>query len=361
MHPSSPAGPAAAILLGLMVAGCEPAALGPPADVPLVRATVETEPVPQEGDAADDPAIWVDRADPARSLILGTQKKGGLYLYDLSGEVRQFLPAGRLNNVDLREDFAFPDAPAPLVAASNRTDNTVTLFRFDAGERLLRPDPVGRIETGFEEVYGVCLYRDPAGGTQVLATSKIGELRHWRLETRADGTVAGTLARELTLGSITEGCAFDDALGRLYVAEETVGLWRLPADPADPAPPELVDAVAPRGRIPADAEGVTILATGPESGYVLVSAQGESTYRAYRRTGENAYAGVFAIGGSADHGTDGVTHTDGIDVHAGPLGPAFPDGIFIAQDDENTGPAETQNFKFAPLGEILDILEPGAP
>src|SRR5688572_3311652 len=56
-----------------------------------VSAAVETAPVPSPGDAADDPAIWVDRADPAQSLVLGTDKKGGLAVYDLAGvELQRF-------------------------------------------------------------------------------------------------------------------------------------------------------------------------------------------------------------------------------------------------------------------------------
>ena len=39
-------------------------------------AKVATEPVPSTGDAADDPAIWIHPDDPARSLVLGTDKKG---------------------------------------------------------------------------------------------------------------------------------------------------------------------------------------------------------------------------------------------------------------------------------------------
>jgi 3-phytase len=48
-------------------------------------AGVETEPVPNMGDAADDPAIWVHPVDPALSLVLGTDKKGGLNVFDLEG------------------------------------------------------------------------------------------------------------------------------------------------------------------------------------------------------------------------------------------------------------------------------------
>jgi 3-phytase len=76
-----------------------PAAAAP---LPQVLAVRETDPVNTEGDAADDPAIWVNPADPAQSLIIGTAKKSGLYTYGLDGKMVQFLPEGRLNNVDIR-------------------------------------------------------------------------------------------------------------------------------------------------------------------------------------------------------------------------------------------------------------------
>jgi hypothetical protein len=40
-------------------------------------AVVQTEPVPSQSDAADNPAIWSHPGDPALSLVLGTDKKGG--------------------------------------------------------------------------------------------------------------------------------------------------------------------------------------------------------------------------------------------------------------------------------------------
>ena len=89
-------------------------AWGPATDVITVTpaAKVQTEPVPSEGDAADDPAIWIHPADPARSLVLGTDKKGGLHAYSLDGRRRQLVsPGSRPNNVDVLYGFrlARPD------------------------------------------------------------------------------------------------------------------------------------------------------------------------------------------------------------------------------------------------------------
>jgi hypothetical protein len=69
-----------------------------------VAATAETDPVPHGGDA-DDPAIWLHPDDPAKSTIIGTDKLGGIAVYDLAGAQILFLADGDLNNVDLRDGF----------------------------------------------------------------------------------------------------------------------------------------------------------------------------------------------------------------------------------------------------------------
>ena len=74
-------------------------------DVNVVAASRETEPVPHDGDAADDPAIWVDRDDPGRSTIIATDKLGGVGVYDLSGRQLHFYADSRPNNVDIRHDY----------------------------------------------------------------------------------------------------------------------------------------------------------------------------------------------------------------------------------------------------------------
>ncbi|EPN51188.1 phytase domain-containing protein, partial [Pseudomonas syringae pv. actinidiae ICMP 18807] len=75
------------------------------APLPSVVALGQSQPVGRQGDAADDPAIWVNPQNPAQSRVLGTNKKQGLLAYDLSGKQLQELPVGRLNNVDIRPGF----------------------------------------------------------------------------------------------------------------------------------------------------------------------------------------------------------------------------------------------------------------
>ena len=93
-----------------------------------VLAAAETTPVSSLGDAADDPAIWVHPTDPARSLIIATDKRRGLEVYALDGSLRQGLPVGRMNNVDLRDGFALGAQRVTVVAASDRDHDAIALF-----------------------------------------------------------------------------------------------------------------------------------------------------------------------------------------------------------------------------------------
>ena len=100
------------------------------------RPTAETEPVPPGGDA-DDPAIWLDPDDPAKSTIIGTDKLGGIAVYDLAGDQIQYLADGDLNNVDLRDGFPLGGESVTLVTAADATTNRLAIYRVDPATREL--------------------------------------------------------------------------------------------------------------------------------------------------------------------------------------------------------------------------------
>ena len=54
-----------------------------------------------------------------------------------------------------------------------------------------------------------------------------------------------------------------------------------------------------------------------------------------------------------------MTRTDGIDIFNGSLGPDFPEGLIVVQDDRNEHrpKAQNQNFKFISRQLLLDALE----
>src|SRR5699024_9255977 len=99
----------------------------PEPPVAVVTPLVETPPVKNAGDAADDPAIWANPKDPAASLVIGTDKKAGMYVYDMQGLVTDFRPDGNMNNTDLREGFDLGGKDSILVTASDRSHDAIAI------------------------------------------------------------------------------------------------------------------------------------------------------------------------------------------------------------------------------------------
>ncbi len=318
---------------------------------PAATVTAKSETVPvgtSNADAADDPAIWRNPASPADSLIVGTDKKAGLYVYGLDGKSRDFVDAGRVNNVDLRDGVAMPGGPGVLVVASDRNDVTqakLALFRLDTGTAKLTP--LGTLAAGSGEAYGVCLYREGIV-LHAFIVLKDGTINQVAIDA-SGAQPTGRIVRTMKLGTQSEGCAVDDRSGRLYVAEEDVGLWRFDAHAAGSTAPVKVAAADGRN-IVADAEGVAIAAIGADQGYVLVSSQGDNAYAVYRLS-DDSYVGRFRI---ARGSVGSVEETDGIDLMLGDFGPDYPGGLFVAQDGHNDGRA--QNFKLLAWRDIAAAL-----
>ena len=309
-----------------------------------VQATVETDPVQSSGDAADDPAIWRHPTDGAQSTIIGTDKKRGLMVYDLTGRVLQELPDGALVNVDLRHDFPLGGTPTAIVTAGNRSDNSVAIYAIDPSTRRLRTVAARRLGVDIG-VYGSCMYRSAVDGAYyVFITSKSGEVSQWRLLERRHGTVDAERVRGFDVGSQIEACVADDELGFLYVGEERIGIWKYAAEPTGGHDRIRVDSTGPTGFLTPDVEGLTIFFGPAGTGYLIASAQGRDAFNVYRREGRNEYVATFTI--EEGNGIDQVTHSDGVDVLNASLGPSFPHGVFVTQDQKNDG--GRQNFKLVP-------------
>ena len=333
------------ILLAGCSAGRETGSL--PSSLPTVSVTArgETDAVgTANADAADDPAIWRNAADPAQSLIVGTDKKAGLYVYGLDGKARSFLDAGRVNNVDLRGDVRIAGTPGVLVAASDRSNKAqamVALFRLDTATAKLVP--LARLPAGAGEAYGMCLYRS-SDAVFAFLVMKDGTIAQMALDL-SGATPTGKVVRRMKLGTQSEGCVADDRTGRLYVAEEDVGLWRFDAAPTGSATPVPV-AKADGQQIVADAEGVALAGD-----YVVVSSQGDNAYAVYRLA-DDSYVGRFRIAAGT---IDGTSETDGIEIARGDFGPAFPGGLMVVQDGDNA--PDAQNFKLVAWDDVEAALK----
>ncbi len=324
---------------------------------PAVVAVVETAPVGSPGDAADDPAIWADPTNPANSLIIGTDKKAGLTLYDMQGRVLQHLPDGKMNNVDLREGFMLGGQPVVLVTASDRTNKAIAVYRLDTQAGRLINVADGVQPTGQGDPYGQCMYRSARSGkTFVFINDSNGEKRQWELVDAGNGKVRAVRVRDFAFSSQVEGCVADDATGQLYVAEEDAGLWRLSAEPDSGSTMTMLARVSDTPALKDDMEGVGLYDLGDGRGYLVASSQGNDSYAVFRREGDQAYLGSFIVVADGARGIDGVSETDGLEVSSRNLGPGFEHGALIAQDGRNVLPGENQNFKYVSWKSIADAL-----
>ncbi len=319
-----------------------------------VLATVETEPVQSSGDAADDIAIWIHPTDPSSSLVIGTDKQRGLEVYDLQGKRRQSLADGDLNNVDLRYNFPLGGLQVPLVAASNRSNNSIALYTVDVGSRTLKGIAAKTITVGIS-IYGCCLYRSPISGEFFFfATSKDGNSEQWRLFDDGSGRVDGQRVRAWDVGSACEGCACDDHHGWWFVSEEGVGIWRYGAEPSDGTSRVKVDSTGSGGHLHADVEGLALYEMVDGAGYLIASSQGSNEFVIYERGNGHPYVTTFKI--ASGNGIDSVTDADGIDVTNFPLDSRFPSGAFISQDGQND--LGNQNFKLVPWESLAILVKP---
>jgi len=302
-----------------------------------VAAGGETAPVGTgKADAADDPAIWIDPANPNRALIVATDKKAGLHVYDLAGKDIAFAQAGLVNNVDVAGN---------IIVASDRNDGLnahLALFRLDADKPAIVS--LGRAAAGVGEAYGLCLKKSAPGEPIIAALIvKDGTVRVGTLT--AEGTPTFAVRWEYKIPTQSEGCVFDG--DTLYVGEEDAGIWQL-VQSGTTATARLV-APVDNQRLVADVEG---LATIDHKGqrYLIASSQGDNAYAVFKLPGMD-YVGRFAVA-AGQYGA--TSETDGIEAVAGNFGPAYPDGLFLAQDGDNAPRA--QNFKLLRWDQIAAAL-----
>ncbi|GFE73035.1 phytase [Novosphingobium sp. TCA1] len=354
-----------ALLPALLLAGCATTG-GAPAAVmlPAVNVPAEAETVPvgtPNADAADDPAIWRNAADPAASLVLGTDKKAGLYVYGLDGKVRDFAAAGALNNVDLREVRMADGSRRILVGASDRTDRAeprIALFALDGATGKLAALgaetflPAGHAPA---EAYGFCMGSALARGelARAYVVLKDGSVAESRLLEK-DGRIAADYVRLVKFATQSEGCVVDDAGKVLFVAEEDVGIWKVPLAGADLVAQPFARVGAEDGLV-ADVEGLAVAREDGGRAWLVASSQGDNAYALFDLSSNTLSGGKPAGRFRIDGGTiGGTSDTDGIEVMLGDFGPQFPEGLMVAQDGNNAPKA--QNFKMLSWRSIRTAL-----
>lgn len=299
----------------------------------------QTAPVASD---ADDPAIWVNPQDPARSLIVGTDKGGGLYVFDLQGRLVQRIQGlQRPNNVDIEYGFRLGNRQVDIAVATERGAQRLRIYAIE-GRRLREiGHPEGtRVFVGEEGdralPMGIALYRRPRDGAIFAIVSRKsgpeeGYLWQYQLVPDRNGKVS--LRKVRAFGRFSgdgeiEAVAVDDALGYVYYADERFGIRKYHADPAHPRAAEEL-AVFGRSGFEGDREGIAIYPTGTRTGYILCVDQrpDNSVVYLYPREGRgqdpHAHDPAVAIIYSA------ADETDGLEVTARALRTPFARGMLV--------------------------------
>ncbi|HME89780.1 MAG TPA: phytase, partial [Myxococcaceae bacterium] len=247
---------------------------------------------------ARDSAIWLHPTDVTRSLIVGTDQFSGLALFQLGGGFLTQNTALQPISVDVRYNFPLGGQRVTLISASQRVPNgmigTFTI-NTDGGTQLQDisvPSNITNVTPG-TNIAGLALYRSPVTGSYfAFITDTTGGVQQWQLADDGSGHVNGSRVRVLSLSSAAEGCVVDDLNSQVYVAEESVGIWKLGAEPNAGSARTLVDSTD-GGHLVSPVKGLALYRTASGSGYLLASSQGDLTFAVYKRESGNAYLGSF--------------------------------------------------------------------
>ena len=350
----------AGLALGPLVAGAVDRTAGP---------IGRTAAMPGTDDVADDVTVWVDPVDSERSVIIGTNKSdaesgdGGLYAFTATGGrwgggaweegVNRF-DDERYNTVDLRYGVRIGRSRWDLVAASNRSDREIDVFRVETASdgRFAGLSKVGEIALGpglapdTDAPYGLAMLQRPDGTASVLISDKDGLVAQYRLRAGDAEPVTATRVGLWDISRETgpvEGMVADDERGVVYIASENRSIDRFGTDAdgvLDTASVQRVDDVVEasndkgRKRLQADIEGLALYRARDGAGYLIASSQGSDAFVVYDRrfTPGAANARLLAFD------LEGVENTDGIEVVNAPLGERLPFGAFIAHDGLGSSP-----------------------
>tara|TARA_B100001175_G_scaffold313112_1_gene320180 strand:+ start:14 stop:1021 length:1008 start_codon:yes stop_codon:yes gene_type:complete len=305
-----------------------------------VTANVETEPVFAGDDAADDMCVLENFNNPENSLIISSDKKYGIIVYDLEGVKLYDYEVGRINNVDILPSRSFQNKY--IVAGTNRTYNSIDIYLFNSAGEL--ENLILRKEIpSLKDVYGVTFYKDDFN-TYLFISDKKGNVEQWSYnndEVKAEIK----FVRKLKFSSLVEGLVADESKGKIYIGQERKGIWELNAFPSFDSEKKLIFKKSKNFK--PDFEGLALRDDGNGEGYLIASVQGSNGYLIIERKSLDAKIFFRIIDGDK---IDGTTETDGIDVTSIKTS-KFPNGFFIAQDDDNDG--LNQNFKLVDWNKIL--------
>lgn len=336
-------------LVGILVSSC-----GTDSELKQVDYVSQTKPVYTNGDAADDPAIWINENIPSDSLIFATDKTSGIHIYDLEGKELAFSNLGRTNNVDIRllDNVLY-------IVASNRTTSSLDLWAVPNSQVYdffsTTVDPFNNLPklsiSAQMSVYGVCLGVYNSQLYALLTEEEGVNIQFWNLSEQKLVNTFDITQDEIdppVNGNEAEGCVFDDENETFFISREgDDGILKAFSTKDQ----QLIKVIDNRQEnIIGDPEGIAIYKTDNNNGFIVLSSQGDSTFNVYNRLYPYDYKYKFSVANVED--------TDGLDIVNYNIKGRFPNGFMVVQDGFNA--PNNQNFKLIDVSEIKKkILTPG--
>jgi 3-phytase len=336
--------------------------------------------------------------------------------------------AGRFNNVDLLRGFPLDGRRRDLAVVTDRGRDKLVFYRIDPSwgpavpplADLTAPDAPWVFSASQDEVngqrtaYGLATTNGRDGAIGFVSRRERAQLARVSFVPAPDGRVTYRVRATIPLPTQfrlpdnrtwtpcleedgvqpqAEGMVIDEHARTLYTAQEPVGVWRMNLDgsgrtlvervrtygvpydrtPDPEDPEEFACSYRPDphpgfgGRhLSADAEGLTIyyVPTEPDERYLSASSQGDNTFSVWDiDEGQWEHEGTYAV--AAGSATDSVEESDGSHIVSADLGPAYPLGLLVVHDGDNTpevpdkngGTRPNTNFKLIPADRLIAALD----
>jgi 3-phytase len=333
---------AVSLLLGVI--GCDSNSTSDEADsrqhsqIASVEPSAQTTPTATDG--ANDPAIWIDANDPHNSLILGAGLAGGLEVYDLDGARIGSVEGAAITLVDVRSSFPLAGESVGLAVAYDLGESNILAYTIDPQERTVTQIEAASFATN-AEIEGLCMYQSSRSGKSYVFAAGAGMIQQWELYDQG-GELAARQVRSLPVGYGAGHCVGHDAGAAIYFSHETIGVFKMNAEPESEEALETVDVAAPFGSFAGDAKGITIY-EHDDGGYLLVSDADESRIQVYDLDSLQSLGAVSVAG---------VEESEGIAATAVAVNGAG--GLLVLTDDDNGD--EATNYKIVEWSAFAEAL-----
>jgi 3-phytase len=308
---------------------------------------------------ADDPAIWINRAHPEKSLIIGTDKvfeTGGLYTFDLSGKIVQRIESlDRPNNVDVEYDFQLGGKRVDIALTAERGKSRVRAYAIDQATGNLR-DVTGNTQVFKGESgdlaapMGIAIYRNPKTGFIYAIVSRKSGPQNGYLHLYKVLAVKGKISLQFqkSFGRYSgdgeiEAIAVEDQKGWVAYSDEGFGIqvYSIPDIVNKDTKP--IATLGTKGYT-GDREGLVFIRDNRTGSHLLLSSdqiENASEIEVYSCETWNPNP-IKNFRTPSDS-------TDGIDASTASFGSSFKNGILVMMNSKD------KNYLYYDLADVLDL------